>query len=164
MKDQNLVTVGTFPDVSLAYLAKGRLAEAGITCFIAEENASGVLLGVGVSWPKLQVAEEDAVRAIAVLESQFGPEEEEAEDQPPEGAITARDQFARFHDVEEPEAEENAPWKEEEQPATGPLENPPPDFRSAGQVLIWLVLAIIVGPLVLGVLALLLRPFAGLFR
>lgn len=96
---ERFVTVGTFPDVSIAHLARGRLEEAGIACFIAEENTGGLLLGIGMSWPKLQVAEEDALRAIAVLESQFGPEEPEPREsqvEAPEGAITLRERFARF--------------------------------------------------------------------
>jgi hypothetical protein len=158
MKETNLVTVGTFPDVSLAYLAKGRLEEAGIPCFLAEENAGGLLLGVGASWPKIQVAEEDAVRAIVVLESHFGPEEEEAEDQPPAEGITARDQFARFHDVREPEGEANEP-AEQERPAADPLEA----TRSAGQTLVWLLLLVLVGPLVLGAFVLFAKLLAWAF-
>src|SRR5439155_1620712 len=100
-EDVRLVTVGTFPDVSLAYLARGRLEEAGIPSIIANENTGGWLLGMPTGWPKLQVAEGDALRAIAVLESHFGTEEpdeaEEGEHEAPEGAITLRDRFVRFN-------------------------------------------------------------------
>jgi len=133
-EDVRLVTVGTFPDVSLAYLAKGRLEEAGITSFIANENTGGWLPGLGVTWPTVQVAEEDAMRAIAVLESHFGTEEAEEEEDPqgeaPEGAITLRDQFARFNrSTAEPEAK--APPEEEEQEEHPAIDKAAPEDRSA---------------------------------
>ena len=116
MNDKTFVTVGTFPDPALAYLAKGHLEAAGIPSFIADEH-SGWLIGVPTNWPTLQVAQEDALRAIAVLESKVGeaPEEEEA---PPEGAITVRDRFGAAgprHEV--PEDDLSAPAYEDERPA-----------------------------------------------
>jgi hypothetical protein len=161
---EKLVTVGTFPDVSMAYLAKERLDEAGIPCFLAEENAGGWLLGVAATWPKILVAEADALRAIAVLESHFGPEEEGPEDSPPKEAITAREQFARFRDAEEPEEKTNVPPVEEEQPAADVSDVAESDARTAGRALVWLVLIVILVPLALGAIAILVQMCTWLFE
>ena len=85
-----LVTVGTFPDVAMAYLAKGRLEEAGIPCFLAEENVGGWLLGVAASWPKIQVPEADALRAIAVEECQEAGQADATKDNDPELSSAGR--------------------------------------------------------------------------
>lgn len=91
MSDESMVTVGTFPDATTAYLAKGKLEEAGIACFIAEENSAGWILGLPTSWPKIQVFESDALRAIAVLEGEFGDEPEgDAFAEPPAEGVTTR--------------------------------------------------------------------------
>jgi hypothetical protein len=159
---EKFVTVGSFPNVPMAYLAKGRLEEVGIPCFIAEEDAGGWLLGVAASWPKIQVAEADALRAIAVLESHFGPEEEGPEDSPPKEAITAREQFARFRDAEEPEAKTSAP-PDKEQPDADASDVAESDAQTAGRALVWLVLIVILVPLALGAIALLFRMAGLLF-
>jgi hypothetical protein len=135
---EQLVTVGTFPDVMTAYLAKGRLEEAGIVCFITNENTGGWMLGMPTSWPKVQVAEGDAFRAIAVLESRFEEEFEGGDDQPHLEGIMSRDGFARrsVPAAPEPEPDErafSAPDDDEEPGGTAlkRIDRAEPESRSA---------------------------------
>ena len=63
-----LVTIRHFGDMSEALLAKGCLESAGIECFLADLNVARL------EWPlsrgmRLQVSQEDAETAIALLES-----------------------------------------------------------------------------------------------
>ena len=62
-----LVTIRRFGDMSEALLARGALESAGIKCFLADTNMGRV------DWPltrgmRLQVKQEDAADALAVLE------------------------------------------------------------------------------------------------
>jgi hypothetical protein len=62
---EEMVTVERFTDMLQAEMAKGRLESAGISCFLAGENA-GRLYGNGLDSVLLQVtaADEDDARAI----------------------------------------------------------------------------------------------------
>ena len=76
-----LVTIGTFENMMLAAVARNKLDGAGIRSFLNDTETSSLLFGVGINSVKLQVAEEDADRALDVLQV---PEEEDV----PEGAFT----------------------------------------------------------------------------
>lgn len=69
-----LVTVATFDQGGKAHVAKGVLEAAGIRATIADETVVQMdwLLGGAVGWVKVQVLEEDADRAVAVLEEALG--------------------------------------------------------------------------------------------
>lgn len=69
-----LVTIATFDQAAQAWVAENVLKDAGIKAAVSDETLvamdwlmSGVVGGV-----KVQVLEEDADRAVAVLENQFG--------------------------------------------------------------------------------------------
>lgn len=69
-----LVTIATFDQPAQARLAKNALDEEGIRSAISDENlvAMDWLLSNAVGGVKVQVWEEDADRAVAVLERKFG--------------------------------------------------------------------------------------------
>lgn len=118
----NLVTIATFDQPPKARLAQNALTAAGIKATVADETTVAMdwLLGAAVGWVKVQVLEEDADRAVTVLEEALGtPDEpvdaaamaEEAQaapsdageerppPQPPEGELpeplSERDEYAR---------------------------------------------------------------------
>jgi hypothetical protein len=66
-----LVTVATFGTPTEASIVRNRLEAVGIRTFLADEATVGMAwhLGVAVGGVKLQVAEDDAERALAELES-----------------------------------------------------------------------------------------------
>lgn len=90
----NLVTVATFDQPPKARLAQNALEAAGIRATVADETTVAMdwLLGAAVGWVKVQVLEEDADRAVTVLEEALGPSDPvdekalaaEAEAAPPE--------------------------------------------------------------------------------
>ena len=69
-----LVTIATFDQAAQARLAENALKEAGIQAAVSDETlvAMDWLLSGAVGGVKVQVWEEDAERAVAVLENQFG--------------------------------------------------------------------------------------------
>ncbi len=73
MSGQNeLVTVGRFATLPEMDMARGLLESEGIECLAPEEHlvaASGGIYGQAVGWLRLQVRQEDAERAKALLES-----------------------------------------------------------------------------------------------
>lgn len=71
---KRLVTIATFDQPAQARLAKNALDEEGIQSAISDENlvAMDWLLSNAVGGVKVQVWEEDADRAVAVLERRFG--------------------------------------------------------------------------------------------
>ncbi|AWM37695.1 hypothetical protein GobsT_42920 [Gemmata obscuriglobus] len=71
-----LVTIATFEQGARAHLARGVLEEAGIRATVTDEAVVTMdwLLGGAVGWVKVQVLEEDADRAVAVLEETLGAE------------------------------------------------------------------------------------------
>lgn len=70
-----LVTIATFDQPPKARLAQNALEAAGIKAAVADETTVAMdwLLGAAVGWVKVQVLEEDADRAVAVLEEALGP-------------------------------------------------------------------------------------------
>ena len=64
-----LVIVGRFREPALAHLAKGKLESEGITSFVRDEYLVGVdwEYSLAIGGVKLEVAEEDAERAIEIL-------------------------------------------------------------------------------------------------
>lgn len=117
-----LVTIATFDQPPKARLAQNALEAAGIKATVADETTVAMdwLLGAAVGWVKVQVLEEDADRAVTVLEESLGPsdpvdakalaaEAESAEpeegseppppptprDDEPEPALSERDEYAR---------------------------------------------------------------------
>jgi hypothetical protein len=77
-----LVTIATFDLPAKARLAQNILTEAGIKSVVADEAVVTMdwLLGNAVGWVKVQVMEEDAERAVAVLEEALGSDEPVDED------------------------------------------------------------------------------------
>jgi len=102
-----LVTIATFPNAMLAAVARNRLEDEGIRAFTNDGANASVLFGGGVEAVKLEVTEEDAERALEVLD-------EEAEDEPAEGAFTEVPPGPGPEDLE--------PEDPEEKPANDPLE------------------------------------------
>jgi hypothetical protein len=70
-----LVTIATFDQAAQARLAQNALQEAGIQAAVSDEAivAMDWLLSNAVGGIKVQVREEDAERAVAVLERDLGP-------------------------------------------------------------------------------------------
>lgn len=99
-----LVTIATFDLPIKAEIARNALTAAAIQSVIADDNAVGMdwLLGNAIGWVKVQVREEDADRAVTVLEEALGtggavdPEElaAEAESSAPEDEPDLRDRNA----------------------------------------------------------------------
>ena len=73
-----LVTIATFDQTAKARLAQNALTEAGIKATVADETTIAMdwLLGAAVGWVKVQVLDEDAERAVAVLEEALGADDE----------------------------------------------------------------------------------------
>jgi hypothetical protein len=71
---RRLVTIATFDQAAQAQLAKNVLDEAGIQAAVGDENlvAMDWLLSNAVGGVKVQGGEEDADRAVAVLEEKLG--------------------------------------------------------------------------------------------
>ena len=68
--EPKLTTLCTYPSAIQAETVKWALEQEGITTFVADSNTitADWFLGPAVGWVKLQVAEADAVAALAVLE------------------------------------------------------------------------------------------------
>ena len=69
-----LVTIATFDAPAKARLAQNALTDAGIRATVADESTVTMdwLLGGAVGWVKVQVMDEDADRAVTVLEESLG--------------------------------------------------------------------------------------------
>jgi hypothetical protein len=69
-----LVTIATFDLPPKAELARNALTAAGIQSVLGDDNLIGMdwLVGNAVGWVKLQVREEDADKAVAVLDEALG--------------------------------------------------------------------------------------------
>ena len=109
----NLVTVATFDQGGKAHVARGALDAAGIRATIADETVVQMdwLLGGAVGWVKVQVLEEDADRAVAVLEEALGA------DSPADAAELAAE--AEAAEPEDPKDAASAPAAVDE--VAGPL-------------------------------------------
>jgi hypothetical protein len=102
---RRLVTIATFDQPAQARLAENALKEAGIASTVSDENlvAMDWLLSNAVGGAKVQVWEEDAEKAVELLESRFGEDGENL------GAMISPEEFAA-------EAEAAAPEKADEEP------------------------------------------------
>ena len=113
---RRLVTIATFDQPAQARLAQSALEDAGIQAAVADESivAMDWLLSNAVGGIKVQVWEEDADRAVGVLEEALGPG---GEVDPAELTAEAA----------------AAPPEDREPPAAGPAPDgpaaPPPDSR-----------------------------------
>ncbi len=112
-----LVTIATFDKPPQARLAQNALEAAGIKSTVADETTVAMdwLLGAAVGWVKVQVMDEDADRAVTVLEESLGPS-----DPIDQAALAAEAEAA------EPEADTAPP------PPPGPRDEeaePPPSER-----------------------------------
>lgn len=74
-----LVTIATFDEAPKAHLAKSLLERAGIRAALTDEDTVSNIwhLSTAIGGIKVKVLEEDAERAVAVLEEELGPEEDE---------------------------------------------------------------------------------------
>jgi hypothetical protein len=120
---RRLVTIATFDQAAQARLAKNVLDEAGIAATIGDENlvAMDWLLSNAVGGVKVQVWEEDADRAVTVLEEKLGARGEGLGTMPSPEELAAEAEAAKPDEGEEPEPEETT--------ATGEPEPPAPDSR-----------------------------------
>lgn len=87
-----LITVAQYRDLTEAGLAKSKLEAAGITCFLDNEYTIGAnwLYSNALGGVKLNVPEENAEEAKAIIEETTEPvEQEEAEGLLPESACPA---------------------------------------------------------------------------
>jgi hypothetical protein len=118
------VTIATFDQAAQARLAKNVLDEAGIRAAVGDENlvAMDWLLSAAVGGVKVQVWEEDADRAVAVLEEKLGARGEGL------GATVSPEELAAEAEAATPDAGEEP---EPAEPATPDGPEPPasPDSR-----------------------------------
>lgn len=77
-----MAIVGRFREPSLAHLAKGKLESEGIPAFVRDEYLVGVAwdYSLAVGGVKLEVAEEDAERAVEILKQDHSNEIPEAQE------------------------------------------------------------------------------------
>ncbi len=66
-----MITIATFDTLPDAYIALGRLQAEGIDCRLADEHLVQMdwLYSIAVGGIKLQVREQDAERALQILEA-----------------------------------------------------------------------------------------------
>jgi hypothetical protein len=78
--NDKLVTVGTFWNSVDAELARGRLADAGIRAFLADQQTVGMVwyLGNAIGGIKLMVGDGDAEAALEVLSESDAPDAADA--------------------------------------------------------------------------------------
>lgn len=111
---RRLVTIAAFDQPAKARLTQNALQEAGIQVVVSDESlvAMDWLLSNAIGGVKVQVWEEDADRAVAILEQEFG------EDGAGLGPVDVDpDELAA-------EAEQAAPEIEEDQPAPAAASEP----------------------------------------
>jgi Putative prokaryotic signal transducing protein len=76
---EDLVTIATFLNIGEAKLAQGKLSSAGIEASVRDENAMNLHIGMAMWGIKLQVPDNQVVRALEVLDdfrAEPGAEEE----------------------------------------------------------------------------------------
>jgi hypothetical protein len=119
---KRLVTIATFDQAAQARLAKNSLDEAGIQSTISDESlvAMDWLLSNAVGGVKVQVWEEDADRAVTVLEQKFGAHGEGLGEAVSPEELAAEAEAATPDDGEEPVSPADA---------SAPLEAEPPSER-----------------------------------
>lgn len=120
-----LVTLATFDTVAQAYIAKGELEAVGIRAFVTDEETVGMLwhAAAALGGVKVQVAEEDAERADALLAEYFGS----ADDGPGDGP-TAEEQALALP-REGGVAHDDGPAEPAEPTAPAAAGGPPPGYR-----------------------------------
>lgn len=79
-----LVTIASFDTIPQAHLARNELESAGIRAVITDEETTGMFwhLANALGGAKVQVTDEDAERAVAILEERFGEDESEPDEAP----------------------------------------------------------------------------------
>jgi Putative prokaryotic signal transducing protein len=79
-----LVTIASFDTIPQAHLARNELESAGIRAVITDEETTGMLwhFANALGGAKVQVRDEDAERAVAILEERFRENESEPDDAP----------------------------------------------------------------------------------
>ncbi len=78
---EDLVTIATFLNIGEAKLAQGKLASAGISASVRDENAMNLHIGMAMRGIQLQVPDSQVVRALEVLDDfRADPSEEEEEE------------------------------------------------------------------------------------
>ena len=77
-----MTTIATFGDAVEAHLARGRVEDAGIRTYLADENVTVMAwhLSNAIGGIKLQVADEDVSAALAALSGENGEESPEESD------------------------------------------------------------------------------------
>ena len=82
MQDE-LVTIAKFLSLGEAKLAQGKLASAGITAFVCDENmhAMNWHMGMALGGIRLQVPDSQMVRALEILDNFELEESDEEEDE-----------------------------------------------------------------------------------
>jgi hypothetical protein len=108
---KQLVTIATFDQPAQARLAKNALDEAGIRSAVNDESlvAMDWLLSNAVGGIKVQVWEEDADRAVSVLERNFGEDGQGLGTKISPEELAAQAEAATPEEGEEPDAERPAP-------------------------------------------------------
>ena len=77
---EDLVTIATFLNIGEAKLAQGKLASAGISASVRDENAMNLHIGMAMRGIQLQVHDSQVVRALEVLDDfRADPSDEETE-------------------------------------------------------------------------------------
>src|SRR5271157_1739520 len=77
---EDLVTIATFLNIGEAKLAQGKLSSAGIAASVRDENAMNLHIGMAMWGIKLQVPDNQVVRALEVLDDfRAEPVEEESD-------------------------------------------------------------------------------------
>jgi hypothetical protein len=62
-----LVTIAEFDQVNEAHVIKGRLEAEGIRCYLTNENLNTILPSFGFTRVKLQVSENDGIKAFDIF-------------------------------------------------------------------------------------------------
>jgi hypothetical protein len=139
-----LVTVATFDGPTRAQMARDALEAAGIPAVLADDMTVTLFwhLSNAVGGIKVQVREEEAERAVEVLERELGPAPEGAVD---EAALAAEAEAAARED----EVEHDLPPDRPVEPAGEPAGEPPPAPGSRDEYARRLYFAALFGMLVL---------------
>jgi hypothetical protein len=140
---RRLVTIATFDQAAQARLAKNVLDEAGIQSAVNDEQlvAMDWLLSNAVGGVKVQVWEEDAERAVSVLEGELGPKGEGV------GAAASLEELAAEAEATTPDEGEEV----EPAPPAPETPEPPPSPDSRDEFARRSVFTAIVGLLVIPV-------------
>lgn len=69
---EELVIIGTFYDVSRAYLIKAKLEAEGIVTFLRDEHINSILPGSSSGGIKVAVALQDSLRAYDIVDDFLG--------------------------------------------------------------------------------------------